>query len=631
MKILNEVGSLLGSLQSNKILQKISKNKDNGLYKTELEYREALKANLIDVANNQDEPLFVPSFVSPGLAYSEYLNNNVEDILLDLQVLFGEINFIFSKIKSHEVFFDRGIQEIEVLIKKLNQTVESTQIEASADNAFNKTFHNSFIDASNKIDFTNILAKELYYDSVIGSRATLDNLCTIDIHEGKLTLPKIVTSNVTIAEAKIVTTETTVSDYNVSSPDNNLSNIITANPSESWSHTILTRKPLKEAAKLVLSIDFGDKKEFNSLTLNPNTLDPIYLEDVYILDANGTKVSLDIQSGLISESKNFLFKRLISKEVYFVFKQDKNVVIPHNPNEPITLAELQRDASLPLSIDTITGQIKESIKDPSIKNILGLETKSLAEYQLVYMYDFSLSSIVVGNDNYKNKGMYVSKPETYNYLRNLALYTKDAIPMSKHWETGLDMLAGSIEYSLVKKDYDSNARLIKTSNINILPVGTVEILNERLFFDLSKNIALRFLAHKSNGDGSDIEIYRNGELLIRGIDWRFRDRQSVDPSEVLVDTTVSSTVIELTHSADQIANGTYWATYKPRYILEPENAISDKGTRYLENNSVLLPSLISGQEIASSDIFVQIIIRNHTDSSILTPYIDYYRLAGKEE
>jgi hypothetical protein len=627
MKILNEVGSLLGSLQSNKILQKISKNKDNGLYKTELEYREALKANLIDVANNLDEPLFVPSFVSPGLAYSEYLNNNVEDILLDLQVLFGEINFIFSKIKSHEVFFDRGIQEIEVLIKKLNQTVESTQIEASADNAFNKTFHNSFIDASNKIDFTNILAKELYYDSIVASRATLDNLCTIDINEGKLTLPKIVTSNVTIAEAKIVTTETVVSDYNVSSPDNNLSNIITANPSESWSHTILTRKPLKEAAKLVLSIDFGDKKEFNSLTLNPNTLDPIYLEDVYVLDANGVKVSLGIQSGLIAESKNFLFKRLISKEVYFVFKQDKNVVIPHNPNEPITLAELQRDASLPLSIDTITGQIKESIKDPSIKNILGLETKSLAEYQLVYMYEFSLSSIVVGNDNYKNKGMYVSKPETYNYLRNIALYTKDAIPMSQHWETGLDMLAGSIEYSLVKKDYDSNARLIKTSNINILPIGTVEILNERLFFDLSKNIALRFLAHKSNGDGSEIEIYRNGELLIRGIDWRFRDRQSVNPAEVLVDTTVSNTVIELTHSADQIANGTYWASYKPRYILEPENAISDKGTRYLENNSVLLPSLIAGQEIASSDIFVQIIIRNHTDSSILTPYIDYYRLA----
>lgn len=631
MKILDEVGSLLSSLQSNKILAKISKKKDNGFYKSELEYREDLKRNLVDIASNQDEPLYVPTYVNAGVAYSDYLNNNVEDILLDLQVLFGEINFIFSKIKSHEVFFDRNIQEIENLLKKLNQNIESTTIEASPDNAFNQIFHNSFIDASNKIDFTNILAKELYYDYVLAQRATLDNLCTIDTKEGKLTLPKIITGSVTIAEAKIITTETTVSDYNVSFPGNEIANIIAPATTQTWSHTILTKKQLKEPAKLVISVDFGDKRQFNSITINPNTLDPVYLEEIYVLDSNANKITIPIESGLIPDTKNILFKRLLAKEVYFVFKQDKNRIIPHNPSQAVSLAELQRDSTLPLTIDSITGQIKESIKDPSVKNILGLESKVLSEHELVYVYEFSLNSIVIGNDNYKTKGMYVSKQETYEYLRNLGLYVKDAIPMSVHWETNLDMLAGSIEYSLIKKDYDAASRLIKTSNINILPVGTVKILNERLFFDFSKTLALRFLAHKSNGDASEVKIYRNGELLIRGVDWRFRDRQSSNPAEVLVDTTIASTVVEITHTADQISNGTYWAEYIPRYILEPQNAISDKGTRYLENSSVLLPSISYGQEVVTSDIFVQIVIRNHTDSSILTPYVDYYRLAGKEE
>lgn len=631
MKILDQVGSLLSSLQGNQILKKITKQKDQGFFRNEVEFKQTLKNNLLDISAVQDKPLYVPTPVIPGIAYSETYNNNIDDILLDLEVLFGEINYLFSKIKSHEIFFDRSIVEAEVLLKKLEQNLESAKIENSPDNAFNKIFHNSFVDSSNKIDFTNIEAKEFYYDFALKRRSLLENLCPIDTKEGKISLPKFNSTKINIAEAKILTTETTVSDYEISFPGNNISNILLENLTSSWSHSILTRKQLKESAKLVLQLDFGDLKEFNSIRISPNSSEPAFLEEIYTIDSLGIKHSFDIEKGILAEAKTFYLPRTISKAIYVSFKQDSNKVIPHNPFEPITLAELQRDPELPLTINSISGQIKESIKDPSIKNILGLETISLSESVLVYHYPFSLHSITVSNDDFKNKGIYVSKPETFSNLRNLGLYTKDFIPTAKHWQSLEEMPAGCIEYRLFKKDYDLRGSLIKTSVMNILPIGTDIINSERLLFEESTTQVLRFIGHKTDGDGSNIEIYRNGELLIRGVDWNFKARQSANPSDHMIDVNAVETAIQLTQTADQIFNGVYWAKYTPRFIMQPELVVIDNGVRFLENCSIIIPNVIHGQEIVNTDIYVQIIIRNNTESSTLSPYVDYYRLAGKEE
>jgi hypothetical protein len=91
------------------------------------------------------------------------------------------------------------------------------------------------------------------------------------------------------------------------------------------------------------------------------------------------------------------------------------------------------------------------------------------------------------------------------------------------------------------------------------------------------------------------------------------------------------TIIELTQTNEQILNGVYWAKYIPRYVSEPESAVVDNGVRFLENCTVVTPNIIYGQEVTRTDVYVQVIIRNHTESSALTPYVDYYRLAGKEE
>ena len=631
MKILGQVGSLLSSLQSNQILKKISKQKDQGFFKNELEFKDSLKLNLLDIAAAQDQPLYVPTPITPGIAYSESFNNNIEDMLLDLEVLFGEINFLFSKIKSHEVFFDRAVMECEILLKKLEQSLESAKVEGGSSNSFNKVFHNSFIDASNKIDFTNLEAKEFYYDFGIKRRTLLEHLCPIDVKQGKISLPKFNSIKVNIAEAKILATETSVSDYDISFPNNNISNILSENPNTSWTHSILTKKQLKEGAKLVIHLDLGDVKEFNSITFNPNSTSPIFLDEIYVINNLGDKVNFEIDKGIVAESKTFYFPKMRSRALYLSFKQDSNQVIPHNPTEPISLAELQRDPNLPLTFDSISGQIKETIKDPSVKNILGLQSISLSSSVLIYHYSFSFQSILISNDDFKNKGIYVSKPETFKNLRELGLYKKDFIPVAKHWQTQQDIPAGCIEYRLFKKDYTANGNLLKTTMMDILPIGTSLVEGERLFFNESLVQGLRFIAHKTDGDASNVEIYRNGELLIRGVDWKFQSRQSIDPADPMIEINETKTIIQLMHTTDQVYNGLYLAKYIPRFIMQPEIAVIDNGIRFLENCSIVIPDTAYGQKILDSDVYVQIIIRNNTESSLLSPYVDYYRLAGKEE
>jgi hypothetical protein len=631
MKILESIGSLIGSLQGNQVLRKLSKKKDQGFYRNELEFKQDLKNNLVEVASTANQPLFVPLLLSPGIAYSEVFNNNNDEILADIEVLFQEINYVFSKIKSQEIFFERGVTEAELLIKRLEQNLESAKIETSPSNAFNQIYHNTFIDGSYKLDFLNNSAKEFYYDFPMAKRGDLISLCSIDTKQGKLSLPKFNGVNIAIPEVRVVAEQTTTSEHDISYPGNDILNIVSPSFIQSWGYSVLVRKQLKEPAKLVIALDFGDIKEFNSVTISPNSSDPAYLDEVYTLDSNNIKESIEIEKGILSETKTILFRKRVSKGLFFVFKQDVSQVVPFNPLKPITLAELQRKPSLPLSLDSIDTQVRESIKDPNVKNILGLEQKRLEDSVLMYHYSFLLNSITVSNDSYKNKGIYVSKPEEFKSLRNLGLYVKDMIPTAKHWETNQEILSGSIEYSLFKKDYDSNGNLMKTSFINILPIGTLEVPNERLYFEKTSIVGLRFLAHKKDGDGSNIELYRNGELLIRGVDWKFNKRQDLASNSPFVLETENKTAIELMHRADQIINGIYTAKYTPRYILEPEELVIDNNVRFLENNSILTPDTIRGQEITKTDVYVHVIIRNHVETSFLTPYLDYYRLAGKEE
>lgn len=632
MKTIKEIPSLIGTLQSNKILQKMKERKDNGEFRSEQEFNDALRVELISIAQAESQPTFNFIPIVSGPAYSDYINLAMSQLSLDLEVVFSELNYIFSKITSHQSFFNKTSKEIQSLINKLDRELEAVEIEAALDTAFNKVYYNSFLDKSKVLSMQNNLSAEFYYDDRLNQKFNITESGDVNVETGDLSLPKFSDDDIDIASVNIVSTETTVSDFDIQIPGITSQNLVTTDENSIWSYNVLTRKKVKEAV-LALDVDLGDKKEINRLMIVPNAAIPAILESISYINSNGEEIDLGVESQSLSESKIFNFPTVIIRRLKIRMLQDKTKIIPYDLNSNgVTLEDLQRNPNLPVTISSITGNVSQQINDPNIQNILGLGQNQIQNQILLNNYEFSLSSIQVGLSDFKTKGVYVSKPAMILKPSMVAFEAADFIGTVRDIQTQLEMPSASIEYTLFKKDFSLDNILLGTKVFPVLPLGKEIINNERLFFNKDKIQTLRFLGHKTDGDGSSVIVYRNGEELIRGIDWRFSERQTpANPSDNFIKISAFSTKIEITHTDEQILNGVYYSEYSPRYRLEPEETVFDKGIRYLDSGATLHSLEYLGEEISYSNMYLRIIIRNHTDSGVSSPRIDFYRVLAKEE
>ena len=618
MKILKEVGSLIQTLQSNKILKKMAAEKELGAYKTEAEFRSALKEQLVNIAQTQDTPIFSQIFIRPGRAHSEYINKSLESIGYDLEVLFSEINYIFGKIKSHEVFFERVTNELENALRAFDQNLESIKIDINPNNVFNKVVHNSFEDGSKITNILNPIGVELYFDQRRDVNPTTNELALIDTRSGQLTLDKNKNFNIKISNVFINQNETTVSDYDGSSA--NVSNLLDASASKSWAYDVLKDKPLLSKARLSLGLELGDKQEFNSITLEPNSEVPVFLESITYVNSLDEENTLLIEKGSLNETRTFLFSKIVAKKINVILSQDANKITSIDDKKAVKLQGI------------INSSAEKTISNPNVLEILNTAIPQERLGRSAYKYSFGLNGVSIGKSAYKEVGVFVSKIESMIKASELALYVKDFTPTMVHWETKNILPSGSIEYSIIKKDFSKNNFLLKSSEYNILPIQTSKVIGERMFFNKKKIQPLRFLAHEKSGDCSNVQLFRNGQLLIRGIDWQFYKRQNLlDPTDFRVQTSETSTIIQLLHTDQQIYNGIYYVDYVPRFISQPNDTVIQDGVKYLANCSTVHPIVVNGQDVARSDVYVKIIIRNNASDSYSTPYIEYYRLACKEE
>ena len=632
MKLLKEIPSLVNAVQGNKILQKVNQLKADGAFKTEEEYQEELKRQMIQIAGSQNKPIYSYAPIMAGAAHSEYINKSMEDIVIDLNVLFSEISYLFSKIKSHEIFFDRSVEELLNLTNRLEKELEAAQIEAGLDNVYNKVVYNSFLDASTRLSLINKISSEMYYDNRIENKVDETELAEINTTCGTLELPTFKKNNIKIANIDIVSTETTVSEYDIQLPSNSTDSLTSDKKSEIWSYHILTRNRLKDPAKLSLEVDLGDKQEINNIFLSPNTSVPVLLDSIKYEDEGRNEKEIEIDSSLLTEDRMFVFPSVIARRLKITFKQDRSDFIPLSTTQQWnTLDDIHRDPSLNVSLSSIESNIKEQIKDPSIKGILGLNGSKNESSILLNKYSFSFNSIKVGMSDYQDIGYFVSKQEKTKPVSIIAIETNESIDTLKHPITGKSMPSGSIEYDIIKRDYSKSGQLLSSTVIPVVKTGTNIINGEMCPFAISKTITTRFKAHSNAGDGTAIKVFRNGEELIRGVDWFFPDRKDfLNKEDGTIKDGASSTRITIAHSEDQIKNGIYYVEYIPAYALDGEAYITSE-MKYLPGCTIRSAITYYGQEIAYSDFYIKITLRSFNNSGKMSPIVDFYRLLLKEE
>lgn len=630
MKLANEIPSLIATIQSNEVLRKVAKQKEKGYFKSEEEYSGEMRAQLVAAAQRDGGALFSFRPLVPGVAYPEYINKSVEDIVSDLNVVFSELSYLFSKIRSHEIFFERTNDEVQNLLTKLEMQLEATQIEAGLGNVYNKIHHDSFLDASSILSLNHLKANELFYDKREKREVLPTTLSEMNTKTGDLTIQKFSDESLRIAGINIVSSETTVSDFDIQLPSATTQNLVSDSPSDTWSYQVLTRKKLKEPAKLVLDIDLGDKQEVNQMLISPNAGIPVLFSEVSYENESGETIEVESDLGVLSTDKLITFPTVIARRFKISMSQDKMEDMPFDATGQVTtLQDLQRDPSLSLNISSISQQVAEQVKDPGINNILGLKQNAVHNNILLNKYTFSLASIKIGVSNYKNRGDFVSKPIETAPVSLVGLNAAEVIGEVRDAQTGQMMPSASIEYSVVKKDY-SKERMLRTQDFCILPPGETEVSCELMFFGESKTQALRFIGHAQDGDASSVKIFRNGEELILGIDWRFQDRRDVlDTESFILKENLFTTRVTILQTEEQIENGVYYAGYSPRYTSLESSF--ENGVTYLKSGVTKHALTFAGEDILRSEIFAKIILRNLTNAGSSSPRVQYYRLLLKEE
>jgi len=634
MKYIENFASLIPSLQGNKVIQRIEKMKETGEIQTEAEYNDALNDILSTVSTTDFIPTFEYIPFQESKSSSEHFNFLMDRIKDDLDIAFTELNNIFAAIKAHDsIFKDKLLDELHYTLKRLEDETENLILIHDSSNSFDEIQVNSFSGENFTVERNNLFANELFYDQRKEEKIQDDALAFIDNQEETLGLPLLLQADISFAEVKVKTAESTGTEVNIEVIDSEIENIIDSDVSSGWAYNILVSDSIKEGASLSLELDLGDKREINYLIAHPISDFPMLLEKIQYTNINNNLVDIPDSSYFgrtLDKPIRITFTDIIARKIIFRLKQQSSVLFDYDQTRSnITLDDLKRNNNATRSISVLSESIRENIQDPDLLSVIPLTSTPAILYNVYYQYIFAFKSINAGLSAYRDDGYFISKPYRKNSPALLGLEVNEIIPEYYNQESALTANVGSLEYEIIKKDYNSQGEIIKSLIFPILPNNVSGINNERLFFSSKrKNIPLRFLAHGSDNKGSGVKIYRNDIELIRGVDWRFYDRlDQNDNGDENIQSDLFETKIEIMHIADVIRNGIYTASYIPRYISEPDTIVKDANQITYLNSGVTEHTIEQGIDIILySDIYIKIAIRNNSFESSKTARLNYYKL-----
>lgn len=528
---LDKFRSGLKAIQGRQVMALLSREKEKGSITTLDEFKSRLKELTEKVSSSKILPTLELYLAEYGeLIDSESFNFMLQQIENDLVAAFQEANDINEILNSHETIInDVVLTNLELAINDIESQLDSVEFLNNTFLGFNNASFNTFrVTQNNRSTFNEgvvFIDPKTLLKSGPGTEASIDFI-------GEKLLLKGRNKKASISSVRqIFDSEATSTELSVEFQNNSPSNIIDSSLGTFWvQSTLLTRDRGEQGLLTKLELNLSSVQTINYVQIEPISLANIYLYRIDYIDENNQTVNIMSSPLEINSTNKFFFTGISTKKVILVF-QNKNYFETQfevKPNSPLLV---DRNSSSEDILSSINSDLNEVISNPKLRSQFGLDQEIDFERTKYFEYLIGFNNIELGLNEFEENSIFVSKTEKINKLKQVGLKVLDKRPVSENSdsvdieyttetfpENTTEYFHGSLEYYLIKRDFDKTNKIINNFTCPIFPINASKIRHERIFLieKTDSNLTTNNVGYTefyTDEDITEILVYRNGELL----------------------------------------------------------------------------------------------------------------------
>lgn len=657
MKYLDKFISTMPASQGRQIMEILRNLSDAGTIKTVNEYNAKLQELSVHLKSVEIQPIFKLLQASIGeVIDSERFNAMVKAIRMDLEAGFEEAENIATVLTMHKFLYKMTV------LKSLRKAVSELEKNISLYEFFNRD-NEGFMDAQfNTFDTadgmathrTDALAENLYYDDNTGEEIDEEEDAQVDLFGERLVMPSRTSKELNVANVELIHDgETSSSIRDVQFTNSSIRNIIDQRRYTYWIYPVLSEDISSSGVKLKLRFDLGGIQEFNTLRIEPASPFPMTLEEIIYIGEDGESQTIEIDT-TVEADKSFNLGGITARSVVLTFRQDNHEEAYYyrddNGNMYARLGEdVDKEEPDIDRVRRLTLELESEIPDTSMREVLGLSSGEDWQEVQAYQYTFGLDNVRFYLDEYRMRGVFVGQKFTADKPGLIGLRATEVNPTITIGSTNYNQF--SFEYSVVKRDFDSAGALIQEETLPILPLENGGVVTgERLPLvsiegTVVANTALmRFVPAITSGSASTYPVVKEnliGDLTI-GTDYTVEVNDSdvwhIDWDSVAgkIDSEAGSSTTPIPVRV-KFLNPNVHAVYTISYTVSTRmSSDADAQPRKLSDYDVLQDNTVIrckiqklSSEVAKSDLYLAVIVRNnYTDPTETAALEDYKLLVG---
>lgn len=600
------------AIQGKQIISVLNDMRVTGSISTAQEYRDKLR-EMTQILAGKPMPISKLFFAEKGDTIdSESFNFMMDRFADDIDTLLNEMQVISDTADLHRSLIgDKVIKNIELAINSLEKDIKKYEILNRTDLGFSVVQYDDF---SNKDDLRfsrseGDLVSDLFYERSAKTVLPAKYDGAVDVLKKSLSLPYRSVDTHTITNVDLIyNTSADVNYFNVDFPEFDV-NAISDNTTDTyWVTTIMGDGVITDGATVELTMTLDGLRPVSYIELDPILYNDFYISKLYYIDRNDEQQQVFGESDavLVDQQKKITFEEVQARKIIVEVLQKSYVYTSYYVSDSSTLYDTQvRSGTIDMA--ALASVIRDDQVANPVNQLLNITGTTESEQVIGYAYTIGLDNIRVGTSEYRDIGIYASKPLVVDAPILLSLET---IELYNYIGDHTDFPKSSIEFSVYKKNYDESGALIDTEVFNVMPSWTDTIKREYMVVNQdTMQSSLRFQV-----EAGVVSIFADASVapLTEGLDY------DIDADRL----------VTFYHDPEGTGAVFYpFSTYTVSYEPKREVYLNNAATVFMDsNNMVEFTVARPAFPVASSEIYLTILMRRNSIEINESPYLNEYKM-----